>query len=75
MELELGKLAAGPWSSPCWGPGTRPVRATASRAASRPGRREGHGDYRDEIDTEISDADEASAHAEETWRVQRQLIA
>ena len=34
-----------------------------------------YGDYRDEIDTEISDADEASAHAEEAWRVQRQLIA
>ena len=34
-----------------------------------------YGDYRDEIDTEISDADEASARAEEAWRVQRQLIA
>ena len=34
-----------------------------------------YGDYREEIDTEISDADEASARAEEAWRVQRQLIA
>lgn len=34
-----------------------------------------YGDYRDEIDTEISDADEVSARAEEAWRVQRQLIA
>jgi hypothetical protein len=33
-----------------------------------------YGDYRDEIDTEISDADKASARAEEAWRVQRQLI-
>jgi hypothetical protein len=34
-----------------------------------------YGGYRDEIDTEISDADEASARAQEAWRVQRQLIA
>ena len=34
-----------------------------------------YGDYRDEIDTEISDAHEASVRAEEAWRVQRQLIA
>src|ERR1039458_5657425 len=33
------------------------------------------GGYLYEIDTEISDADEASARAEEAWRVQRQLIA
>src|ERR1019366_9905171 len=34
-----------------------------------------YGGYRDEIDTEISDADEASARAEEAWRGQRQPIA
>ena len=34
-----------------------------------------YGDYRDEIDAEISDAEDASAHAEEAWRVQRELIA
>ena len=34
-----------------------------------------YADYQDEIDAEISDADEASARAEEAWRVQRQLIA
>jgi hypothetical protein len=34
-----------------------------------------YGDYRDEIDAEISDADEASARAEEAWRVRQQLIA
>jgi hypothetical protein len=34
-----------------------------------------YGDYRDEVDAEIADADEASARAEEAWRVQRQLIA
>src|SRR5258707_6901813 len=34
-----------------------------------------YGDYRDEIDTEISDADEASARAEEAWRGQPPLIA
>src|ERR1700728_2599578 len=33
-----------------------------------------YGDYQDEIDTEISDADEASAQAEAAWRVQRQLL-
>jgi hypothetical protein len=34
-----------------------------------------YGDYRDEIDAEISGADDASARAEEAWRVQRELIA
>ena len=34
-----------------------------------------YGDYADEIDAEIADADEASACAEEAWRVQQQLIA
>ncbi len=34
-----------------------------------------YGDYRDEIDAEISHADDASARAEEAWRVQRDLIA
>ena len=34
-----------------------------------------YGDYRNEIDAEISDADDASARAEEAWRVQRALIA
>jgi len=34
-----------------------------------------YGDYRDEIDAEITDADEASVRAEEAWRIQRQLIA
>jgi hypothetical protein len=34
-----------------------------------------YGDYADEIDAEISDADEASARAEAAWRVQQQLIA
>jgi hypothetical protein len=34
-----------------------------------------YGDYRDEIDAEISDAEDASARAEEAWRVQRELIA
>jgi len=33
------------------------------------------GDYSDEIDAEIAAADEASARAEEAWRVQQQLIA
>jgi hypothetical protein len=33
-----------------------------------------YGDYRDEIDAEISDADASSARAEQAWRVQRQLI-
>jgi len=31
--------------------------------------------YPDEIDAEITDADEASARAEEAWRIQRRLIA
>jgi hypothetical protein len=31
--------------------------------------------YHDEIDVEIADADEASAAAEEAWRIQRQLIS
>ena len=34
-----------------------------------------YGDYADEIDAEIADADEASARAEMAWRVQQQLIA
>jgi len=34
-----------------------------------------YGDYPDEIDTEIAEADEASARAEAAWRVQQQLIA
>ena len=34
-----------------------------------------YGDYADEIDVEIAEADEASARAEEAWRVQQQLIA
>lgn len=34
-----------------------------------------YGDYRDEIDAEIGAADEASARAEEAWRIQQQLIA
>jgi hypothetical protein len=34
-----------------------------------------YGDYQSEIDAEISDADDASARAEEAWRVQRALIA
>jgi hypothetical protein len=33
------------------------------------------GDYAGDIDTEIADADEASARAEAAWRVQQQLIA
>jgi hypothetical protein len=33
-----------------------------------------YGDYRDEIDAEISDADDASASAERAWRVERELI-
>jgi len=32
-------------------------------------------DYPAEIDAEIADAEEASARAEEAWRIQRQLIA
>ena len=34
-----------------------------------------YGDYADEIDVEIAEADEASARAEAAWRVQQQLIA
>ncbi len=34
-----------------------------------------YGDYVGEIDAEIAQADEASARAEEAWRVQQQLIA
>jgi sarcosine oxidase gamma subunit len=34
-----------------------------------------YGDYADEIDAEIADADAASARAEAAWRVQQQLIA
>jgi hypothetical protein len=34
-----------------------------------------YGDYPQEIDAEIAGADEASARAEEAWRVQQQLIA
>ena len=34
-----------------------------------------YGDYADEIDAEIAEADNASAHAEEAWRVQQRLIA
>jgi hypothetical protein len=34
-----------------------------------------YGDYAEEIDAEIAEADEASARAEAAWRVQQQLIA
>jgi hypothetical protein len=34
-----------------------------------------YGDFADEIDTEITAADEASAQAEAAWLVQQQLIA
>jgi len=34
-----------------------------------------YGDYAGEIDTEIADADDASARAEAAWRAQQQLIA
>ena len=34
-----------------------------------------YGDYSDEIDAEIAEADEASARAEAAWRVQQRLIA
>ncbi len=34
-----------------------------------------YGDYSDEIDAEIAEADEASAHAEAAWRIQQHLIA
>src|SRR5579864_112199 len=34
-----------------------------------------YGDYSDEVDAEIAEADEASARAEAAWRLQQQLIA
>ena len=34
-----------------------------------------YADYPDEIDAEIADADEASARAEDAWRIQRRLLA
>ena len=34
-----------------------------------------YGDYSDEIDAEITEAEEASARAEAAWRVQQRLIA
>src|SRR6266852_1428161 len=34
-----------------------------------------YGDYADEIDAEIAEAEEVSARAEAAWRVQQQLIA
>jgi hypothetical protein len=34
-----------------------------------------YGDYSDEIDAEMAEADAASARAEAAWRVQQQLIA
>ena len=34
-----------------------------------------YGDYSGEIDAEVTEADEASAHAEAAWRIQQQLIA
>jgi sarcosine oxidase gamma subunit len=34
-----------------------------------------YGDYSEEIDAEITEADEASVRAEAAWRVQQQLIA
>jgi len=34
-----------------------------------------YGDYPDEIDAEIAEADGASARAEAAWRIQQQLIA
>lgn len=34
-----------------------------------------YGDYPDEIEAEIAAADEASARAEQAWRVRRQLIS
>ena len=34
-----------------------------------------YGEYSDEIDAEITEADEASARAEAAWRVEQQLIA
>ena len=34
-----------------------------------------YADYPEEIESEIADAEEASARAEEAWRIQRRLIA
>jgi hypothetical protein len=34
-----------------------------------------YGDFQEEIDAEITEADEASERAEAAWRVQQQLIA
>ncbi len=34
-----------------------------------------YGDYAEEIDAEIADANEASAHAEAAWHIQQRLIA
>ena len=34
-----------------------------------------YGDYADEIDAEIAEADDASARAEAAWRIQQRLIA
>lgn len=34
-----------------------------------------YGDFSDEIDSEIAEANEASARAEAAWRIQQQLIA
>ena len=34
-----------------------------------------YGDHRDEIDAEIQAAEQASARAEQAWRIQQQLIA
>jgi hypothetical protein len=34
-----------------------------------------YGDYQEEIDAEVADAEAASAQAEHAWRVQQQLIA
>ncbi|MBO0808718.1 MAG: hypothetical protein J2P32_10505, partial [Actinobacteria bacterium] len=34
-----------------------------------------YGDYSDEVDAEIAEADDTSARAEAAWRVQQQLIA
>src|ERR1700732_2051703 len=34
-----------------------------------------YGDYADEIDAEIAEAEDASARAEAAWRIQQQLIA
>lgn len=34
-----------------------------------------YGDYPDEIDAEVAEADEASIRAEQAWRVKNQLIA